>query len=217
MTVNGWLQILVFLAVVAAVTPPIGAYMARVFERERTWLDPVPRPIERLIYRLTRVDESRDMRWTDVRRGAAAVQRDLDASALCHATRAGAPALEPAAIAGCARSARLQHRRVVHHQHELAGIQRRIDHELLHADGRARVPQLRVGRSGNRRCDCLHSRYRSQRAGHHRQLLGRSRTEPRCGSSRRSASSLRSPSYRRGSSRISGRTTRCRRWRAGRR
>ena len=65
MTVNGWFQILVFLAVVAAVTPPIGAYMARVFERERTWLDPVLRPIERLIYRLTRVDESRDMRWTE--------------------------------------------------------------------------------------------------------------------------------------------------------
>ncbi len=65
MTVNGWFQILVFLAVVAAVTPPIGGYMVRVFERERTWLDPVLRPIERLIYRLTRVDESRAMRWTE--------------------------------------------------------------------------------------------------------------------------------------------------------
>jgi len=65
MTVNGWFQILVFLAVVAAVTPPIGVYMVRVFERERTWLDPVLRPIERLIYRLTRVDESRAMRWTE--------------------------------------------------------------------------------------------------------------------------------------------------------
>ncbi len=65
MTVNGWFQILVFLAVVAALTPPIGGYMVRVFERERTWLDPVLRPIERLIYRLTRVDESRAMRWTE--------------------------------------------------------------------------------------------------------------------------------------------------------
>jgi len=65
MTANGWFQILVFLAVVAAVTPPIGGYMMRVFERERTWLDPVLRPIERLIYRLTRVDESRAMRWTE--------------------------------------------------------------------------------------------------------------------------------------------------------
>src|SRR6187200_2673939 len=65
MTVNGWFQILVFLAVVAAVTPPIGGYMVRVFERERTWLDSVLRPIEQLIYRLTRVDESHAMRWTE--------------------------------------------------------------------------------------------------------------------------------------------------------
>ena len=65
MTANGWFQILVFLAVVAAVTPPIGGYMVRVFERERTWLDPVLRPIERLIYRLTRVDERCAMRWTE--------------------------------------------------------------------------------------------------------------------------------------------------------
>jgi len=65
MTVNGWFQILVFLAVVAAVTPPIGGHMVRVFERERTWLDPVLRPIEQLIYRLTRVDESHAMRWTE--------------------------------------------------------------------------------------------------------------------------------------------------------
>ncbi|MEO5822130.1 MAG: potassium-transporting ATPase subunit KdpA [Vicinamibacteraceae bacterium] len=62
MTANGWLQILLFLAAVAAVTEPLGAFMARVFARERTWLDPVLRPIERAIYRLTAVDETREMR-----------------------------------------------------------------------------------------------------------------------------------------------------------
>src|SRR5258706_5319639 len=39
--------------------------MTRVFNRERTWLDPVLRPIERLVYRLTGVDETREMRWTE--------------------------------------------------------------------------------------------------------------------------------------------------------
>jgi len=39
--------------------------MTRVFNRERTWLDPVLRPMERLIYRLTGVDEAREMRWTE--------------------------------------------------------------------------------------------------------------------------------------------------------
>jgi potassium-transporting ATPase potassium-binding subunit len=65
MTLNGWLQIGVFLLAILAVTPPLGRYMARVFSRERTWLDPVLRPVERLIYRSTGVDEAREMRWTE--------------------------------------------------------------------------------------------------------------------------------------------------------
>ena len=65
MTLNGWLQILFFLAAVGLATPLIGGYMARVFARERTWLDPLLRPLERLVYRLTGVDERREMRWTE--------------------------------------------------------------------------------------------------------------------------------------------------------
>ncbi len=65
MTANGWLQILIFLLAVLAVTKPLGVYMARVFNRERTFLDPVLRPIERLIYRVTTVDEAHEMRWTE--------------------------------------------------------------------------------------------------------------------------------------------------------
>ena len=65
MTLNGWLQILLFLAAIAAVTVPLGAFMARVFARERTWLDPVLRPRERLVYRLTGVDDRHEMRWTE--------------------------------------------------------------------------------------------------------------------------------------------------------
>src|SRR5947209_1022615 len=65
MTANGWLQILLFLSVVLALTKPLGLFMARVFGGERTFLHPVLRPIERLIYRLTGVDEKREMRWTE--------------------------------------------------------------------------------------------------------------------------------------------------------
>src|SRR5215210_62159 len=65
MTLNGWLQILFFLALIFAVTKPLGLFMARVFNRERTFLDPILRPVERLIYRLTGVDETREMRWTE--------------------------------------------------------------------------------------------------------------------------------------------------------
>jgi K+-transporting ATPase ATPase A chain len=65
MTVNGWMQILVYLAAILAVTPLIGRFMTRVFNRQRTWLDPVLQPIERLIYRTTGVDETHEMRWTE--------------------------------------------------------------------------------------------------------------------------------------------------------
>jgi potassium-transporting ATPase potassium-binding subunit len=65
MTINGWLQIFVFLALIFAVTKPLGIFMARVFSHERTFLDPVLRPIERLLYRVTGVDESHEMRWTE--------------------------------------------------------------------------------------------------------------------------------------------------------
>ena len=65
MTLNGWLQILFFLLAIFLVTPVLGGYMARVFNRQRTFLDPVMRPVERLVYRLTGVDEAREMRWTE--------------------------------------------------------------------------------------------------------------------------------------------------------
>jgi potassium-transporting ATPase potassium-binding subunit len=65
MTVNGWTQILLFFLIILAVTKPMGVFMARVFNRERTFLDPILRPIERVIYRLTGVDEDREMRWTE--------------------------------------------------------------------------------------------------------------------------------------------------------
>ncbi len=65
MTTNGWIQIFVFLALILAITKPLGVFMAKVFSRERTFLDPVLRPIERLLYRVTGVDEEHEMRWTE--------------------------------------------------------------------------------------------------------------------------------------------------------
>jgi K+-transporting ATPase ATPase A chain len=65
MTANGWLQIFFLLLVVLLVTKPLGGFMARVFGRERTWLDPVMRPVERILYRLTGVDESHEMDWKE--------------------------------------------------------------------------------------------------------------------------------------------------------
>ena len=65
MTLNGWLQIVVYLGLILLVTKPLGIFMARVFQRERTFLDPVLRPVERVLYRVTGVDENHEMRWTE--------------------------------------------------------------------------------------------------------------------------------------------------------
>jgi len=62
MSANGWLQFAIFCAILLASVRPVGAYMARVFEGERTWLDPVLGPIERLIYRLSGVNVE-EMDW----------------------------------------------------------------------------------------------------------------------------------------------------------
>jgi len=65
MTANGWFQIGFYLFVILLLTKPIGVFMTRVFNREKTFLDPILRPFEKLIYRLTGVDERQEMRWTE--------------------------------------------------------------------------------------------------------------------------------------------------------
>ena len=65
MSANGWFQIGFFLLVIFLITKPLGVFLARVFSGQRTFLDPVLRPIEKLIYRLTGINEKHEMRWTE--------------------------------------------------------------------------------------------------------------------------------------------------------
>lgn len=65
MTANGWFQIGLYLLVVLLITKPLGVFLTRVFSRETTFLDSFLRPVEKLVYRLTRVDENREMHWTE--------------------------------------------------------------------------------------------------------------------------------------------------------
>ena len=63
MTGNGWFQIFLFFCLVLLLTRPLGNFLYRVYERKPTFLDPVLRPIERLIYRVCGVDDTREMDW----------------------------------------------------------------------------------------------------------------------------------------------------------
>ena len=173
MTVNGWLQIIVYLAVILAITKPVGVFMARVFSRERTFLDPVLRPIERLLYRLTLVDEEHEMRWTEYAFSMLLFSGvSMLVLYLIQRIQQFLP-LNPQKFAAVGSDLGIQHGCLVHHQHQLAELWRRSHHELSHPDGWAGVSQLRFCRGRYRAGDCIHSRHFAARKRNHRQFLGR--------------------------------------------
>jgi K+-transporting ATPase ATPase A chain len=63
MTIIGWIQIILYCAIVVAQVKPLGWYMTRVFNGERTFLSPVLRPVEGVLYRLAGVDAAREQHW----------------------------------------------------------------------------------------------------------------------------------------------------------
>jgi K+-transporting ATPase ATPase A chain len=63
MTANGWIQIAVYCAIIIAITKPLGGYMTKVFNGEKTFLSPVLRPLERAFYAISGVDEKEDLHW----------------------------------------------------------------------------------------------------------------------------------------------------------
>lgn len=65
MSANGWLQFALYSVVLLLLVKPVGIYLSRVLEGERTWLDPVLRPIERLLYRLCGIKADHEMNWRE--------------------------------------------------------------------------------------------------------------------------------------------------------
>ncbi len=63
MTLNGWLQVALFCVLLTLLVKPLGGYMTRVFAGERTLLSPILRPLERGLYRLSGVDDTREQHW----------------------------------------------------------------------------------------------------------------------------------------------------------
>jgi K+-transporting ATPase ATPase A chain len=65
MSANGWLQFAIYSLILLATVRPVGIYLARVLEGERTWLDPILRPFERFIYKLSGVNAEKEMNWRE--------------------------------------------------------------------------------------------------------------------------------------------------------
>ncbi len=98
MSANGWFQFAVYSLILLAVTRPVGLYLARVLEGERTWLDPVLRPCERLIYKLCGVKCGPGDELARVCLCDAGILGDQHAADLRHRATAGGFAVEPAGI-----------------------------------------------------------------------------------------------------------------------
>ena len=75
MTANGWAEITIYFVVLTALVVPLGRFMARVFEGERTFLSPVFRPVEAILYRAAGVDERREQHWLTYTVAMLALQR----------------------------------------------------------------------------------------------------------------------------------------------
>lgn len=124
MTLNGILQILAHLAVLTLLAKPVGLYLVKVYNGERTFLDFLFRPIERVVYAITRVDAEKEMNWEAIWHRDAGFQPCFFARSLRDTEDAILPAVESARVCGFIRAPLVQYRRLICYEHKLAIVRR---------------------------------------------------------------------------------------------
>ncbi len=157
MTTNALLQLGLYLGVLWACVKPLGLYMARVYSGRAPFLERFAGPLERLLYRLSGIDKTVEMTW---RQYADAVLAFSLVGFLGTYYSPASPRRSAAESRGFARRfARLvvQHGRQLRDEYELAGIRRRDDDELPHADARSDRAEFRLGGRGHGRAGGLDS------------------------------------------------------------
>ena len=172
MTANGWIQIIVFLLLVLAVTKPLGVFMTDVFNRKRTFMDPVLRPIERLIYKLCFVDENHEMRWTEY--AFAMLLFSVVSMLLLYLMQRvqGFLPFNPQKFAGVPPALAFNTAASFTTNTNWQNYAGETHDELSDADGRSRLSQLYVGGGGHRTRNRVHSWHRTPPDADHRELLG---------------------------------------------
>ena len=174
MTLNGWVQIALYFVVLTALVVPLGRFMARVFEGERTFLSPVFRPVEAGLYRAAGVDETREQHWLTYT--VAMLVFNAAGFLLVYALQrfqAVLP-LNPAGMSAVAPDLAFNTAVSFASQHQLAELRRREHDELSHADGGAYHPELRVRRHRHRARHRADPRLCACLGQDRRQFLGRS-------------------------------------------
>lgn len=131
------LQIVVFLVLLGLIAKPLGTYMAHVYRGERTFLHPVLRPVERLVYRLCGIDETREMGATGYAISMIVFNFVVLLFIYVVLRLQGHLPLNPAHVPGHESMGRLQHRCQLRDQHQLAGVRAGDLRELPLSDARA--------------------------------------------------------------------------------
>ncbi len=139
MTAIGWTQAATLFLAVLVCVKPLGNFMARVFNGERTWLSPALIPVERFVYRLGGINEAEEMAWYTYL--FAVLAFSLVGFAwlyLLLRTQQWLP-FNPQRFGPVAPDLAWNTAVQLRHQHELAVLLRRKHRELPYADGRARL------------------------------------------------------------------------------
>ena len=168
----GWLQLALYLVILLLLVKPLGAYMARVYSGERTFLHPILAPVERVFYRAAGVNPEAEMGW-QVYALAVLAFNLLGLVAVYVLQRAqGFLPLNPQGFGAVSPDSSFNTAVELRHQHQLAGLRRRIHDELRDADACVDGPELRLGRHGHGRAGRAGARVHAPLCPDHRQLLG---------------------------------------------
>ena len=173
MTANAFLQIGIYLVVLLILVKPLGGFMARVYEGQPTLLGPAARPDRAARLSRVRRPSGRGHDLEDVRDRDAALQRGRRVLRLRAATPAGRAAAQSAGLQRRDARLLLQHGDELRHQHELAGVRRRVDDELPHPDAGPGGAELRLRRDRHGDPGRAHPWIPQRQDERHRQLLGR--------------------------------------------
>ena len=173
MTLIGWIQIILYCAIIVALVKPLGGYMTRVFNGERTFLSPVLRPVEAALYWAGGVNEKREQHWLTYTVAMLLFHVGGFSHPLCADALAGGPAVQSGGTVGGGGRSLLQHGDELHHQYQLAELRRRKHDVLPRADARPHAPEFPVGGDRHRARGGADPRLRPRIGQHDRQFLGR--------------------------------------------
>ena len=182
-------QLALLVVVLAISIPLLGGYMAKVYGSAKAPGDRVFLPVERLIYRICRVDPDQEQRWTVYAFSVLAFS--IVGLLILYAMQRlqTVAAVEPDGRAAGRGGALVQHRDELRDQHELAELLPGVHAQPLHADGRLDGAELRLRRRGHGGDGCAHPRSRPAQGEHDRELLGRPHAHDAARSCSRSRSS----------------------------